>query len=488
MRKSQWLAGCLALVWVAVGADAQSLKPVRKGVGPAAAATGARGESGSGGSTRCRSELSPDALDRTAGKTTPAERAAQEPPSFSTDPMQQLKAIAAAALQRSQAVGATRWLADASALDVDQVEAGRFPTIGMNASTSTGRTLVGDITTSKGQISSLGVAVSGNLYDGGRLNGYIQWRKDQMEAAKQSARVAQDAVVLEAITTVLERNRYRTQALVYQQHARKMGCLVEALETIVAEDRGRASELVQVRKNQATAELQRDAAVAQSRQIEIKLKRLLGDAFVANDTVSSPFVATPDLGELIRWLDRSPEVMQMKLQADIQADYARAIKDGQGPQVNWSLSRSRSMSQVANATAWQAGVTLSYNFFDAGAEKAGIQAALARAEASRSQYADFMAIRTERLSSVHDTAKTAFDRAKRYVDILRDSELLRNFTFQQWSQLGRRSLFDLMSAESDHFSLRVAYVNALYDGYTANAQLRSMAGGIGEWLQVDVPR
>jgi adhesin transport system outer membrane protein len=43
-------------------------------------------------------------------------------------------------------------------------------------------------------------------------------------------------------------------------------------------------------------------------------------------------------------------------------------------------------------------------------------------------------------------------------------------------------LFDVMSAEGDHFNLRVMYVNALHDGYQANAQLRSIGGGLVQWL------
>jgi len=71
--------------------------------------------------------------------------------------------------------------------------------------------------------------------------------------------------------------------------------------------------------------------------------------------------------------------------------------------------------------------------------------------------------------------------------VLKDSDKVRSYTFQQWSQLGRRSLFDVMSAESDHFNLRIAYVNALHDGYQANAQLRSMGSGLVNWLAPDAP-
>lgn len=436
--------------------------------------------------TRCRSELSPEALDRAASKAAAMEMfqdAGQQ-----ADPMGQLKQVAQEAIKRSNAVGATKWLADAATFDLDQTAAGRYPTVNLTGATYTGRTEVSGVTTSQGRQSTVGVSAGASLYDGGRLKSLIEWRKDLEKAAKQSWRAAQEAVVLEAVTTVLERNRYRTQAQVYQQHARKMACLVEALEAIVSEDRGRTSELVQVRKNQAQAELSRDSAVAQQRQIDLKLHRLLGEQFATGDGISSPLSITPDLGELHRLLEQTPEAQQLKIQVDAQDEYAQALRNGQGPQVNWSVSKTQGAAKSVNSSAWQAGVSLSYNLFDAQAEKSAIKAALARAEASRSQYADFVASRTERIGSTHDNARTSFDRAKRYVDILRDSDLVRNFTFQKWSQLGRASLFDLMSAEGDHFSLRIAYVNSLYDGYEANAQLRSMGGGLTDWLQPDTTR
>jgi hypothetical protein len=40
-----------------------------------------------------------------------------------------------------------------------------------------------------------------------------------------------------------------------------------------------------------------------------------------------------------------------------------------------------------------------------------------------------------------------------------------------------------MSAEGDHYNLRISYVNALYDGQQANALLWSLGGGITTWLQ-----
>jgi len=79
---------------------------------------------------------------------------------------------------------------------------------------------------------------------------------------------------------------------------------------------------------------------------------------------------------------------------------------------------------------------------------------------------------------VHEQAVSSFDRARRVVDVLRDSDRVRNFTLQQWQQLGRRSLFDVMASEGDHYGLRVSYVNALYDGQQSTALLWSLGQGV----------
>ena len=75
------------------------------------------------------------------------------------------------------------------------------------------------------------------------------------------------------------------------------------------------------------------------------------------------------------------------------------------------------------------------------------------------------------------------DRARRVAEVLRDSEQVRSFTLQQWQQLGKRSLFDVMAAESDHYAMRVAYVNALHDVQQLNANLLSLGRGVNDWLQ-----
>lgn len=437
---------------------------------------------------RCTDDLAVDAkpAPKPGAKAGAAGRGDVEAP---MEPFSQLQVIAREAERRSASVGAARLLAEAAALDVNETKAGRWPQVSVSGVLGTGGSQQDGTTVTSGNQSSLGVNVSAPLWDNGRLSRLTDWRSQLAGAAKFGAAVTTEQVVLEAVGAALERNRYRLQAQVYQQYMRKMGCLVEALEGIVNEDRGRMSELVQARKTQQQTELQRDQALAQSRQSEIRLRKLIGDQVPPGDGITIPLATVPEIGEINRQIEYGNDAQQLKAQADAQDSYAKAVVAGQGPQFNWSLGKTQGQQGSSSVSAWHAGVTVSYSLFNGFSDEAASQAAAKRAEASRQQLQDLLNTKFSRTAEMYDVATSAFDRAKRYVDVLRDSERVRNFTFQQWSQLGRRSLFDVMSAESDHFNLRIAYVNALHDGYLASAQLRSLGSGLTVWLTPDaVPR
>ena len=94
-----------------------------------------------------------------------------------------------------------------------------------------------------------------------------------------------------------------------------------------------------------------------------------------------------------------------------------------------------------------------------------------------------MESRRFRVAEVYEQTTASFDRARRTGALLKDTDQLRNFTLQQWQQLGRRSLFDVMATEGEHYNLRVGYVNALHDGQQLNALLLSLGRGVNEWLK-----
>jgi adhesin transport system outer membrane protein len=184
----------------------------------------------------------------------------------------------------------------------------------------------------------------------------------------------------------------------------------------------------------------------------------------------------------MRLIERGNDVMQTRREAEALDSYAEAVRAGQKPQLNWQVSRTQGATPDTRSTSWSAGVAVSMSLFNGYSDEAAQRAALRRAESARQSLGQLVLDRQTRAALTHDASLSAMDRARRYVDLLRDSEKVRAATFQQWSQLGRRSLFDVMSAEGDHYAQRVAYVNALMDSAQSNASLRSMGIGLVNWM------
>jgi len=89
-----------------------------------------------------------------------------------------------------------------------------------------------------------------------------------------------------------------------------------------------------------------------------------------------------------------------------------------------------------------------------------------------------MTVRNFQLQELHLNAGAALERARRIVEILRASERLRSATMVQWQQMGRRSLFDVMGAESDYYSLRVAHISALSEVQQGVLNMWSLGPGV----------
>lgn len=110
---------------------------------------------------------------------------------------------------------------------------------------------------------------------------------------------------------------------------------------------------------------------------------------------------------------------------------------------------------------------------------AQVTAAVRRLQATNLQRDETIEAKRYRLLEMYEAASSSLDRAKRVVDILRKSDRVRTSTLQQWQQLGHRSLFDVMGAESDEYSVRIAQVNALFDAQQVVALMWSMRCGVG---------
>lgn len=392
-----------------------------------------------------------------------------------------LLAMVNQAMQRSQAIGASRLLAEAAAIDVSETRAARFPQVALGGTVGAVRSEVGGVEEESGKQGRATLSVSVPIFDGGRITDLTDWRKSLAEAARLGEVNTQEQVALQTVSLAIERSRYNLQAQVYQQYARKMSCLVEALQTIVRADRGRSSELVQAQKNQKQAELSFSQTQATVRQIETRLKRFVGDTLPPTQGMSSLLLSVPSLPDVLAQADAAADISQLAAQAEAAKHYAESVKAQRWPQVNAVVSGT-TIRGTGYGTQWSAGVNVNIPLVNAPVGHA-IDSSQKRAHAARLQREDALQARRYRMTEVHDQALSAFDRARQVVEVLRDSDRVRNFTLQQWQQLGRRSLFDVMSSEGEHYNLRVQYVNALYDGQQSNALLWSLGLGVRAQLK-----
>ncbi|HZF80522.1 MAG TPA: TolC family protein [Rubrivivax sp.] len=403
------------------------------------------------------------------------------------DPRVTLNGMVRDALERSHAVGAAKLLSEAALQDIEEVRAGQ----GIQASVGGGvgpggSRSQGVVENSAAQLRAT-VNVSQLLYDGGRTERLTDWRSQLAESARWGHLSQQEQLAMTTVALALERSRYRMTAQVWRNHVRKMGCLVEALESIVRTDRGRASELLQAKKSLQQAELAQSQTQSAVRQIEVRLRRLIGDGLPGAEGLSSVFVGVPDLGQLVADVERSTEIHQLGAQAAAAARYADAVAAGANPQLSWNVSGSAAAGAGGTAGStrngtYSVGLTVSVPLLNPGLAPA-TNAARKRAQAATLQRAEALESRRFRVAEVHEQTLASLDRAKRVAEVLRNSEQVRNFTLQQWQQLGKRSLFDVMAAEGDHNNMRIAYVYALHDVQQLNANLLSLGRGVIEWLR-----
>jgi outer membrane protein TolC len=402
-------------------------------------------------------------------------------PAAAESPRAQLQALVRAAIERSNAVGAARMLAEAAKDDIDEARAEARPQVNLTGSVDKLGSRLDGIDQGSGGQARATLSMGAPLYDAGRVSRLVEYRRQLALAAHQGELNTQEQIALQTVSLAMERNRYHLQAEVYRQYASKMSCLVDALAQIVKVDHGRASELVQARKTLEEAQLQADSAKTGEREMTIRLRRFVGDRLSGGEGLAAVFARLPNVDDVLAAASRAPDLTALSAQAEALKNYAGVVDASGKPQVSWAVSGSKA-GGIGNPSNWSAGVNVTVPLYNPTVEPQQ-RAARARAEAARLQQADAVEDRTARVLDVYEQASSAFDRAHRIVTVLQDSDRVREYTLQQWQQLGKRSLFDVMAAEDDHYSLRVSYDNALFDAQEANALLLSLGGGLYGWLQ-----
>lgn len=397
------------------------------------------------------------------------------------DPRVALQGLIDRTMARSKALGAMRLLTEAARFELDETRALGLPTATLSIAANGIHQTVGGVNVGRGGQVGATLSAGMPLWDGGRIAKLTDWRKELAEVAAQGQRSAEEQLALNTVTLALDRSRYVLQGQVYTQYVRKMACLVDALEIITKADRGRASELVQAQKSLQQADLSLEQTMSALRQTEVRMRRLVGEPLPPSVGMTAQLSLMPDLEQMQSDILLGADVAQAEAQARSQRSFAESVIAGQKPTVNLTGSASAMLRgggpSDQRSTDFGAGVSVTIPILQPGAQ-AQASAAVHRYRATVLQRDEAIEAKRYRLLEMHEVGTSALDRARRIVEILRNSDRVRASTLQQWQQLGRRSLFDVMAAEGDYYSMRVSHVNAMFDAQQIVALIWSMGRGV----------
>jgi outer membrane protein, adhesin transport system len=282
----------------------------------------------------------------------------------------------------------------------------------------------------------------------------------------------------------LEVARQRNIVELYQRYVDRMQRLSQMLSEIVQVDRGRASELTQAQARLQQAETSRDYAAAKASEAELALRKLVGDTPMRTPKGSVWPIAQADLDELLLSAEQHPAIRQAAAQARAADLNTQATRAASLPKLSWVVTGNTGRDDIGyRQQPWATYLQVSWPLFSGGSQRAAAAAAQYRAEAqwqnTEQQKLDY----EYQLRTADQQAHSAFLRAYEYAWLSEQTDHIRKGFFEQWYQLGQRSLLDVLSAESDYYNNRIGEASSRFDAYQAVMRERASAGELVDWLR-----
>lgn len=395
----------------------------------------------------------------------------------------QFARLVEAAALRSPRVRQARAQYEASLSDVKSVKGQRWPQV--DITTSTAAVPIGGSRDDDNP--ALGSALQANIvtpiYDFGRLKKTIHSYEQLADASYQTYQAELQNSASQVSFEAIELIKNKILAEISDGYVNRLGTLVEMLSDIVKVDTGRGSELTQAKARFLQAEASRDAILARIRDQELALRKLVGDTPLPAIGTESWDIQPGDLERQLAMLDQHPLVLKARAETASAVSSAEAIKSSAWPQLNWVVSKTTAEDALGRSQPWETRLGLSWAAFRGGSQRAQRQAALARAEAGRQiEEQQRLDLEYQIRGAEHD-ARVLFDRADSYRALTDETEQVRRAFFQQWYHLGKRTLLDVLSAESEYHNNQVNEVNSRFDGYRAVFDGYLSAGTLASWLR-----
>jgi len=409
-----------------------------------------------------------------------------------TRALEPLRAAATAAVVRSATVREAAAGVRAAIQDVREAEAARAPQLSLEVTSRYTQAAANSAAQSLRGTPYYIANATLPLYDFGRLSAQIDSRMATSDAQDQRLRGVYENVSGDTMIALVELARSRALIVATDRYLDRIGQLSRMITELIREDRGRTGELTQVQSRLLQASAARSAIESRLRETEIALSRLLGDNAQAKsliDAASTPTVmnavlSPPALEPLLAAVDRHPVIRQLVAETEAQAQLAKALGSARFPQVSLVAGRTPINPGVTTQFLDFAGLTMSVPLYRGGGDVAAERSARERELAVRERRDQTERDLIARIRTSHQNTTSQLARADEYAQLLQISDRVRQDFYEQWSQLGRRSLFELLSAEIEHHSLRLAWINSVHDSLVSQMRMRAEAGSLSEWFNL----
>lgn len=396
---------------------------------------------------------------------------------------ERLRQSVAIALSRDNTVRQKQAEWEAAAQDVASSEGERWPQVNVssawlplsNANNGGGNR----------ETTSLNASLSLPLFDWGRLSHAIENRRYRAVMAGESYRAALDELALKVSENHLNLARKQAVLELAQAYTARMNELVAMLERITQVDAGRKSELTQATARLLQAEQARDDTQYEITALAVELEKWLGSpSLTVIDSAPRWKLAAPNLKSALASSDKSPLIGE--LEAAYQAQMASVEEEKAKGLPNLSLVASKTLADPGDDNL-QAGVRVSWDAFSGFSDTARVRAAGARAAALKDELAQLKKDTRYALKSQHETVLRLAHREQAWRQLSVESDQIRMMFYKQWYHLGKRTLLDVLIAESEHYNNQVNAVTSRYDRYVQIITLRRNAGQLLSWLEPGQP-
>ena len=404
--------------------------------------------------------------------------------------LEPLRAAATSAVLRSASVREAAAGVRAATQDVREAQAARAPQLSLEVTSRYTQVAANSAAQSLRGTPYYIANATLPVYDFGRITAQVDSRMAASDAQDQRLRAVYENVAGETLIGLVELARSRALMAATDRYLDRIGQLARMITELIREDRGRTGELTQVQSRVLQAAAARSALESRLREIEISLSRLLGDGAQAKALIESAstsvvmnaLLTPPALEPLLAAIDRHPVIRQLVAETEAQSQLAKSLGSARFPQVSLVAGRTPINPGATTQYLDFAGVTMSVPLYRGGGDVAAERSARERELSVRERRDQTERDINARIRLLHQNTTSQLARADEYAQLMQISDRVRQDFYEQWSQLGRRSLFELLSAEIEHHSVRLAWINSVHDSLAAQMRMRAEAGSISEWF------